>query len=143
MYSGGVTEYPGEKGYSGEGRHPRNVEERHPGSEEKHARSKNTTHARSDKDTSGETIGEEVNVNRALPPLTKHQGSSHVYGGSGSLVVREEDNSKDDCKDDWVDAASLSSFSQNVPVESNRPVKDHVVCCTGNLAVQVGRWVAA
>ena len=82
---------------------------------------------------------EEVDVNTALPPLQKHQGSSHVYGGSGSLVVQGED-CKDckDCKDEWVDATSLSSFSQNVPVDTSRPVKDHVVCCTGNLAVQVG-----
>lgn len=116
---------------SGDMEHPRNGDMNHCNS--KDSRLSNYTN------TSGETM-DEVNVNTALPPLQKHQGSSHVYGGSGSLVVRGEE---DDCEDDWVDAASLSSFSQNVPVESSRPVKDHVVCCTGNLAMQVGRWVAA
>lgn len=105
---------------------------------EGYSRESKSTDTRMNKENSHNS--EEVNVNTALPPLQRHQGSSHVYGGSGSLVVKGEE---EDCKDDWVDASSLSSFAQNVPVESSRPVKDHVVCCTGNLAVQVGQSITA
>ncbi|KAK8815847.1 hypothetical protein WA538_004970 [Blastocystis sp. DL] len=116
VYSGGVVSYPQHDDHS---------------SDEKYIRKDSSNTTRRDRETTHHN--EEVNVNTALPPLQKHQGSSHVYGGSGSLVVKGEE---EDCADDWVDASSLSSFSKNVPVESNRPVKDHVVCCTGNPAVQ-------
>ena len=123
VYSGGVVSYPQNDDHS---------------SDEKYIRKDSSNTTRRERETIHHN--EEVNVNTALPPLQKHQGSSHVYGGSGSLVVKGEE---EDCADDWVDASSLSSFSKNVPVESNRPVKDHVVCCTGNPAVQVGRSMAA
>lgn len=58
---------------------------------------------------------------------------SHVHGGSGSLVVEEGEESSAM----WIGEEELSSFETNVPDEAVKPIKNHVVCCTGNPVIQV------
>ena len=37
----------------------------------------------------------------------------------------------------WIGEEELSSFETNVHDEAVKPIKNHVVCCTGNPVIQV------
>ena len=70
----------------------------------------------------------------AIFPMTDYAADgSHVHGGSGSLVVEEGEESSAM----WIGEEELSSFETNVPDEAVKPIKNHVVCCTGNPVIQV------
>lgn len=68
-----------------------------------------------------------------------------MHGGSGSLVVEEAEEAEeaevteaaDKEESHWIGEEDLGSFEMNVPMEPNKPAKNHVVCCTGNSTIQV------
>lgn len=76
-----------------------------------------------------------ANETDVFPPLQEPQGSSHVNGGSGSLLV--DGPCEQISEEGWVDSELLSSFDVNVPADSTTPIKDHVMCCTDNHTIQV------
>ena len=72
----------------------------------------------------------------AFPPMQSSPRSSHVQGGSGSLIVTSD--SAEDAMMEWVGAESLASFDVNVPLATGRPNKHSIICCTDTPAIQVG-----
>lgn len=58
-----------------------------------------------------------------------------MNGGSGSLLVGGP--YEEVSEEGWVDSELLSSFDVNVPSDTTKTVKDHVVCCTDNQTIQV------
>ncbi|KAK8794037.1 hypothetical protein WA171_003164, partial [Blastocystis sp. BT1] len=103
-------------------RHPGDIDRR-PDVRYRSTRESDLTNRLSDND--------EIDV---FPPLQEPQGTSHVNGGSGSLLV--DGPCEEVSEEGWVDSELLSSFDVNVPVDTTIPIKDHVMCCTDNQTIQ-------